>query len=208
MAAALSSCRCFVLDPKPARWWPVMVMAAAAFLAAQVRAEWLGMAVATVIWGVLSRKMTRVAMIGAGIVAVLAVGALLDVNLPSPGERGGAISSTEIVARGLAAVSPDMARDVTGSDNVNFYSGTINWRKNWWHAIWANSQENYTNLLIGPGYGFPLKNLVNYLKDASRPAYAAQCLLLRSRLQRLDRRIDLLLAAGWVAVSCCGERIR
>src|SRR6202453_608396 len=28
------------------RWWPVMVVAAAAFLAAQVRAEWLGMAVA------------------------------------------------------------------------------------------------------------------------------------------------------------------
>jgi hypothetical protein len=154
------------LDPKPGRWWPVMAVAAAALLAAQVRAEWLGMVVATMIWGVLSKKMTRVAMIGAGIFAVLAIGALLDVNLPSPGERGGAISSTEIVARGIAAVSPDMARDLTGSDNVNFYSGTIKWRKMWWHAIWANSQENYTNLLIGPGYGFALKNLVNYLKDA------------------------------------------
>ncbi len=155
------------LDRKPGRWWPVMVVAAAAFLAAQVRAEWLGMAVATVIWGVLSKKLTRVAMIGVGIAGVLAVGALLDVNLPSPGERGGAISSSEIVARGLAAVSPDLARNVTGSDNVNFYSGTITWRKNWWHAIWANSQENYSNLLIGPGYGFSLKNLVNYLNNAT-----------------------------------------
>jgi hypothetical protein len=123
--------------------------------------------VATVIWGVLSKKLTRVAMIGVGIAGVLAVGALLDVNLPSPGERGGAISSSEIVARGLAAVSPDLARNVTGSDNVNFYSGTITWRKNWWHAIWANSQENYSNLLIGPGYGFSLKNLVNYLNNAT-----------------------------------------
>ena len=180
------------LDPKPGRWWPVMAVAAAAFLAAQVRAEWLGMAVATMIWGVLSRKMTRVALIAAGIFAVLAIGALLDVNLPSPGERGGAISSTEIVARGLAAVSPDMARDLTGSDNVNFYSGTIKWRKMWWHAIWANSQENYTNLLIGPGYGFPLRNLVNYLREISGPANAAQYFLLCSWLQRLDRRIDLL----------------
>jgi hypothetical protein len=155
------------LDRKPARWWPVMAVAAAALLAAQVRAEWLGMAVAMMIWGVLSKKITRVAMIGAGIAAVLAIGALLDVNLPSPGERGGAISSSEIVARGLAAVNPDLARDLTGSDNVNFYSGTITWRKNWWHAIWANSQDNYSNLLIGPGYGFSLKNLVSYLNDAT-----------------------------------------
>src|ERR1700678_3031915 len=154
-------------DPKPGRWWPVMTIASAAFLATQVRAEWLGMIVATIIWGVLSRKMTRVAMIAAGICALLALGAVLDVNLPSSVERGGAISSTEIVARGLAAASPDLARDLTGSDNVNFYSGTIKWRKNWWHAIWANSQDNYTNLLIGPGYGFPLKNLVNYLAAAA-----------------------------------------
>jgi hypothetical protein len=104
-----------------------------------------------------------VAWIGAGIVAVLAIGALSDVNLPSPGERGGAISSTEIVARGLAAVSPDLARNLTGSTNVNFYSGTIKWRKMWWKAIWANSQDNYTYLLIGPGYGYSLKNLVTYL---------------------------------------------
>ncbi len=153
------------LDPKPARWWPAMVVAAAAFLANQVRAEWLGMAVATMIWGILSKKMTRVAMLVVGIFAVLAIGFILDVNLPSPGERGGAISSQEIVARGLAAVSPDLARDVTGSDDVNFYAGTITWRKKWWHAIWQNSNENYTNMLIGPGYGFLLRNLVNYLKQ-------------------------------------------
>jgi hypothetical protein len=151
------------LDPKPSRWWPAMVVAASCLLAVQVRSEWLGTTVATMIWGVLSRKMTRVAMVAAGLFAVLAVGALVDVNLPSPGERGGKISSTEIVARGLAAVSPDLARDLTGSSNVSYYQGTITWRKNWWKAIWANSQENYTNLLIGPGYGFLLKNLVTYL---------------------------------------------
>ena len=154
------------LDPKPGRWWPVMTMGAIVLLAGQVRAEWLGTCVALLIWGVLSRKMNRVAMIGVGIFAVLLIGFLLDVNLPSPGERGGAISSTEIVARGLAAVSPDLARDMTGSDNVSFYRGTITWRQNWWKAIWQNSQENYTNLLIGPGYGFLLRNLVTYLKDS------------------------------------------
>ena len=154
------------LDPKPARWWPAMVIAAACFLAAQVRSEWLGTGIAVLLWGALSRKMNRVAMIGLGLFAVLAIGALLDVNLPAPAERGGAISSTEIVARGLAAVSPNLARDLTGSDNVGFYQGTITWRQNWWKAIWQNSNENYTNLLIGPGYGFTLKNLVNYLKQS------------------------------------------
>ena len=49
-----------------------MTVGAICFLAAQVRAEWLGMVVATMIWGVLSRKMTRVAMIAVGIFAVLA----------------------------------------------------------------------------------------------------------------------------------------
>jgi hypothetical protein len=155
------------LDPKPARWWPAMAVAAFGFLAAQVRGEWLGMVVGTMIWGVLSKKMNKVALMGAGLFAVLAIGAILDVNLPSPGERGGAISSTEIVARGLAAASPDLARDLTGSTNVNFYNGTIEWRKNWWRAIWANSQDNYTNLLIGPGYGFALKGLVRYLTEAT-----------------------------------------
>jgi O-Antigen ligase len=154
------------LVPKPARWWPVLVIAAATLLAAQVRAEWLGTGAAILLWGVLSRKMNRVAMIGLGIAALLVVGALLDVDLPSPGERGGAISSSEIVARGLAAVSPDLARNLTGSDNVGFYKGTITWRENWWNAIWVNSNENRTNLLIGPGYGFELRNLVNYLKQS------------------------------------------
>jgi O-Antigen ligase len=151
------------LDPKPARWWPALTMAAVGFLAAQVRAEWLCTAFGFLIWGVLGRKMTRVAMVAAGICVVLAVGALLDVNLPSPGQRGGAISSREIVARGIAAVSPELAKDVTGSDNVAFYRGTVTWRETWWRAIWANSQDNYQNLIIGPGYGFPLKKLVTYL---------------------------------------------
>ena len=143
-----------------------MLMGAIVLLAAQVRAEWLGMALALVIWGVLSRKMTKVAAFGAAIATLLVIGFALDFSIPSPGERGGAISSNEIVARGIAAVSPDLARDLTGSENTGFYRGTVTWRERWWKAIWTNSQENYTNLLIGPGYGFMLRNLVNYLKDS------------------------------------------
>ena len=185
------------LDPKPGRWWPAMAVAAFAFLAAQVRSEWLGMAVATMIWGVLSKKMTRVAMIGAGIFAVLAVGFLLDVNLPSPGERGGAISSSEIVARGLAAVSPDMARDLTGSEQRQLLQRH--------HQVEENVVARYLAQLAGELHQSADRSRIwilaqepGELPQRSGPAHAAQCLLLRSRLQRLDRRIDLLLAAGCV----------
>jgi hypothetical protein len=154
------------LDPKPIRFWLPMSIGAIVFLAEQVRAEWAGMALALLIWGILSRKMTKVAAFGAAIAALLLIGFALDVNIPSPGERGGAISSSEIIARGIAAASPDLARDLTGSENTGFYRGTVTWRERWWKAIWANSQESYTNLLIGPGYGFMLRNLVNYLKDS------------------------------------------
>ncbi len=155
------------LDPKPSRFWLPMTVSAMAFLAAQVRAEWLGMALALMIWGSLSRKMSKVAGVAAGIVALLTVGFILDVNIPSPGERGGAISSTEIVARGISSVSPDLARDLTGSENTSFYRGTVTWREKWWKAIWANAHENDTNMLIGPGYGFLLRSLVSYLRDST-----------------------------------------
>ncbi len=155
------------LDPKPSRFWLPMTIGAIGFLAAQVRAEWVGMSLALLIWGILSRKMSKVVICAATIVALLALGYAFDVDIPSPGERGGAISSTEIVARGISAVSPDLARDLTGSENTNFYRGTVTWREKWWSAIWVNSQASYKNLLIGPGYGFLLRNLVNYLKDSS-----------------------------------------
>lgn len=152
------------LDPKPSRFWLPMAMGGIQLLAGQVRAEWLGIGMAFVIWGTLSKKMSRVAGFFFSIVLLLAIGYVLDINIPSSSERGGAISTQEIVARGLSAISPELAQDVTGSTNTAFYSGTITWRQTWWHAIWQNSQENYTNLLIGPGYGFSLKSLVGYLK--------------------------------------------
>ena len=89
---------------------------------------------------------------------------------PSAPGTGGNISSREIVARGVAAIDPALAEDLTASTNMSFYNGTITWRENWWHAIWANSQANYTNLLIGPGYGFLLKEPGELPQGFRRPA--------------------------------------
>ena len=154
------------LVPKPSRYWLPMTVAAIIFLVGQVRSDWFGAALSFLIWGVLEKKMKPVAMFFLGLTALLVLGAVFDVNLPSPSTRGGAISSREIVARGLSAIDPELAKDYTGSEDTGMYAGTIHWREMWWHAIWVNSQENKTNLIIGPGYGFLLKNLVSYLKDS------------------------------------------
>jgi hypothetical protein len=151
------------LDPKPSRYWLPMISAAVCFLVAQMRADWFGAAISFTIWGLLEKKMKRVAGFFAGLLALLLLGALLNVDLPSSSSRGGAISTREIVARGISAVSPEMAKDLTGSEDTAMYGGTIKWREMWWQKIWENSQENKTNLIIGPGYGFELRKLVTYL---------------------------------------------
>lgn len=151
-------------ESKLARYWLPITVGAMIFLAGQVRSDWFGAALSFIIWGVLEKKMKPVLMFFLGLVALLLLGAVFDVNLPSPASRGGAISSREILARGLSVISPEMAKDYTGSEDTATYAGTISWRENWWHAIWANSLENKSNFFIGPGYGFLLRNLVSYLR--------------------------------------------
>ena len=153
------------LERKPSRFWLPMIAAAVLTLAVQVRAEWLSMFVAFSIWGVLERKMMKVLSICGLMVVLLLVGFIADVNLPSPAERGGSISSREIVARGLSAIDPEIAQEYTASRNVGFYAGTISWRTRWWSAIWSSVGESLTKIFIGNGYGFPLKDLVPYLKN-------------------------------------------
>jgi hypothetical protein len=153
------------LERKPSRFWLPMLFAAVVTLAVQVRAEWLSMIVGFSIWGVLERKMKQVLYVCSLVAILLLGGFVVDVNLPSPAERGGSISSREIVARGLSAISPEIAQDYTNSRNVGFYAGTISWRTRWWSAIWSSVDESLTTTLIGNGYGFPLKDLVPYLKN-------------------------------------------
>jgi hypothetical protein len=152
------------LERKPSRYWFPIGVSAFMLLATQVRAEWLGFVLALLVWGILGRKMDRVFLIGGLVIALLAVGWVADVKLPSTAERGGAISSREIVARGVAAVSPDAAEEYTSNRNAAFYAGTITWRTKWWHAIWDSVHEDVPNTLFGHGYGYPLKDLVSYLK--------------------------------------------
>jgi hypothetical protein len=152
------------LERKPLRYWLPMVIGAFMTLAIQEREEWISTAVAFSVWGLLERKKTKVLSVGVLVLVLLLVGLIADVDLPGPVERGGRISSSEIVARGLSAISPDLAREYTDSKNVGMYAGTISWRTQWWSAIWSSVHESFPKALIGNGYGFSLKDLVPYLK--------------------------------------------
>lgn len=153
------------LERKPLRYWLPMVIGAFMMLAIQEREEWISTAVAFSVWGLLERKATKVLFVGTLILMLLLVGFVADVDLPGPVERGGRISSSEIAARGLSAISPDLAKEYTDSKNIGMYAGTISWRTRWWGAIWSSVHESLPKAFIGNGYGFPLKDLVPYLKN-------------------------------------------
>jgi hypothetical protein len=43
-------------------------------------------------------------------------------------------------------------------------ASTFEWRTNWWKAIWRNSYKDPETAVLGGGYGYPLVNLVDYLR--------------------------------------------
>jgi hypothetical protein len=98
------------LDPKPSRFWAPMTIAAAMFLAGQVRAEWVGTGLALLIWGTLSKKMTNVAIIGAGIAMLLAIGYVLDINIPAPEQRGAIYPPARLSREALPRSIPRLPR--------------------------------------------------------------------------------------------------
>ncbi|HZF39578.1 MAG TPA: O-antigen ligase family protein [Blastocatellia bacterium] len=134
-------------------------------LALMVRAEWLGFAIGFAIWGILSRKLGKM-LIGAGaIIVLLGAGYLADFSMPAPSGRGGQISTRDVIGRGLSAIDPEVASGY--SESAAITAGTVEWRKTWWEAIWNSVHETDTGTLFGHGYGFPIADLVTYLKNGN-----------------------------------------
>jgi len=144
------------------RWYLPLAYSAFLVLAGQIRAEWLSLAAALVVQSILTGIVKRMLWSAASIVTLLVVGFWTDFDVPSPAGRGGSVSSHELVARALSAFDRDAARDF--SSNVDFYAGTVSWRENWWGAIWDSVHADTQTALLGRGYGFPLHELVPYLR--------------------------------------------
>lgn len=142
-------------------WLPILVLSCLT-IANQERADWLGLGLALIVWGVLARRMDRVFGITACIFVLLLVAFLVDLRLPAIPGRGGEISARETVARMAASVSPEMAEDVDGDRaNANFYYGTVTWRTHWWAAIREEVSKDDLTWTFGLGYGYPLAKLAS-----------------------------------------------
>jgi len=132
-------------------------------LGMQVRAEWIGFFVGLMFYAFMTRQVQRV-ITGIGMaVVLLAIGYVADFRMPGALSRaGGVISSREIVARALAPLDPQQAENLTR--NAKTYSDTAAWRTNWWKAIWVSVHNDTETAAIGHGYGYPIVDLVPYLK--------------------------------------------
>jgi O-Antigen ligase len=141
-------------------WFPIFVLTCLT-IAAQERADWLGLGLALAVWGYLSKKMGRVFGVFGAIVVVLLIAALVDLKLPPMPGRGGELSARGTLARMAGAVSADLAAKVEddGAHNAAFYYGTVYWRKRWWAGIRQEVSKDTTSMIFGLGYGYPLAKL-------------------------------------------------
>jgi hypothetical protein len=140
-------------------WFPILVLTCLT-IAAQERADWLGLGLALVVWGYLTKKMGRVFTVVGALAAILILAALIDLRLPALAGRGGELSARGTVARAAGAVSTELAEQIEGQKgNAKFYYGTVYWRKHWWAAIREEVSKTPTSMTFGLGYGYPLAKL-------------------------------------------------
>ncbi len=148
------------LEPSLVRFWLPIIVLCCLTIANQERGDWLGLIVALTAWGVLARRMNRVAIIAAVVVSTLLVAYLVDLRLPGFADRGGELSARDTIARMAGSISPDLAEEMGASTaNSEFYYGTVYWRKHWWGQIKDEVSANTGTIVFGLGYGYPLAAL-------------------------------------------------
>jgi hypothetical protein len=145
---------CFERDLR-AVWLP-LALNITVTLAMQHRAEWLGLALAMILWGVLARRVGRVVATGMAGLAVLGMVELADIQLPGR-NKGSELSLAEVLGRVIAPIDPELAEEL--SPNAARAAGTAEWRELWWEQIWLSVHSNPTLEAFGHGYGFDLFGL-------------------------------------------------
>jgi hypothetical protein len=124
-------------------------------LAWQVRAEWLGLVLGLLAWGLLTGRLHRVVVIGMAVLTVLGMIDFLGINLVS--RTGGAVSLSETLGRFIAPINLELAKAIepTAARHV----GTAEWRELWWKQIWISAHSTPMLEAFGHGYGFDLFGL-------------------------------------------------
>jgi hypothetical protein len=139
-----------------------MILNLMVLVSLQVRADWLALAATVVLWSWFYRKLGSL-MFGCVVVLVLLCAAMMtEVEIPGPADRGGNVTAAKIVARIIAPIDVTTAKELDRSAGI--YKGTTVWRTTWWDAIWAAVHRDLDSTFLGLGYGYPLNDLVPYLR--------------------------------------------
>ena len=131
--------------------WPVLALNVVILLAMQVRAQWLGLALGVLVWGLLTRRFGRVVTMGMVGLAVIGMVELADVRLTG---RMSTFSLGEILSRVVAPIDVELAKQF--SPNAKGHAGTAVWRERWWGQIWHSVHSTPMLEAFGHGYGFDL----------------------------------------------------
>ena len=134
---------------------PLVLLNGFTMLGLQVRSEWLALAAALLVWGLLHRKFGHVIAVWVAIFAVLWAIDTSGVRIPG---RVSDVSFRETVTRIIAPANLDAAAQL--SRDAKDHEGSVLFRTIWWKAIWSDSNSDPRLFLIGYGYGFPLRSLV------------------------------------------------
>ena len=143
--------------------WGALLLNLLALLAFQVRADWLAIIVAVIIWGILDRRLGHLSLACLLALGVLCGAWLANLSIPGPKDRGGDVTAEKMLARIVAPFDIDAAKELNSAAAT--YKGTTTWRTTWWEAIWKSVHHDTDTTFFGLGYGYPLGDLVPYLRD-------------------------------------------
>jgi len=136
--------------------WPVLALNIIVTLAMQVRAEWLGLTLGMLVWGLLTRRLGRLVALGMTGVVVLGMIELAGIQLPGR-YKGSELSLGETLGRALAPINTELAKQF--SPDAGRHASTAEWRELWWEQIWLSVHSRPMLEAFGHGYGFDLFGL-------------------------------------------------
>ena len=136
--------------------WPLLAINITVTLAMQVRAEWLGLALGMLVWGILTGRFGRVVAMGMTGLALLGMLELAGIQLPGR-NQGSQLSLGETLGRAIAPISPELANQF--SPQAVRHASTAEWRELWWEQIWLSVHSTPVLEAFGHGYGFDLFGL-------------------------------------------------
>jgi hypothetical protein len=158
-AISLLGILCFPHPPGAERgFWtwllPPLALNVFVLLGVQVRAEWLGFAAAVFLWGLLAGRLGRLVQFAALGLLLLIAAYVTDLRIEARNTHAGEISVANVIGRGISAISPQWAEQLT--DSGRSYASTVSWRTGWWRALWQVVHSRWDWTLLGPGYGYPI----------------------------------------------------